>query len=157
MLISSSHHRIYADYHQFYLEDEGGPHRTDTLWDKDTAERMLAVGEGLLGVGTARYETVPVRIEFHDGEPETDAGVCSRINECSLRTDSGRLVLSGCTEYLPEAARIEAEPGIYRVRVLYIGLETVVDDWEGEDRYVLQLWKDTRLRDVRVLKDRTGV
>jgi hypothetical protein len=152
MLIRKLDFEIYADYNQFYLEDETSPHETGRIWTDETVERMIAVGEELVAVGTARYETVPVSVEFHDREPALELEKYSRVNECSLKVPSDKLVLEGCTEYPPEAARIDVEPGIYRVRVLYGNLESVVDDWQGDDFYVLQLWKDGELREVVHLK-----
>lgn len=143
---------IYADYHQFYLEDETSPHDTGSVWTKETHEQMLAVSEKLVAVGTARYENVPVSVEFHDAEPILELEKYSRINECSLEVVSNKLILAGCTEYLPDAARIEVEPSVYRVRVLYGNLETVKDECEGDDFYVLQLWKDVEMREILTLK-----
>lgn len=146
---------IYADYHQFYLEDEDSlrPFADGNVWRPEESDQMLMVRPGSISVGTARYETVPVSIEFHDAAPALDAAGYSRVNECSLRVASDNLVLSGCTEYLPEAARIGVRPGIYRVRVLYGNLETVVDDWEGEDFYLLQLWPEADERKTQLLKE----
>jgi hypothetical protein len=152
MLIKRHDFEIYADYHQFYLEDENSPHETGDIWTEETTRQMLAVSEKLVAVGTARYETVPVSIEFYDREPLPEFDKYSRINECSLEVTSNKLVLAGCTEYLPDAARIDTEPTIFRVRVLYGNLESVKDDWEGDDFYVLQLWKDSEMRDVVSLK-----
>jgi hypothetical protein len=152
MLIKKFDFEIYADYNQFYLEDENSPHRTGDIWSEEAFERMLATEENLVAVGTARYETVPVSVEIYDRNPTLELEKYSRINECSLEAASNKLILVGCTEYLPEAARIEVEPSIYRVRVLYGNLETVKDDWEGEDFYVLQLWKDAEMREISILK-----
>jgi hypothetical protein len=154
MLIRKLDFQIFADYHQFYLEDETSPHHPDKAWDLENVafNRMLGVSEKLVAIGTARYETVPVSVEFHDAEPPLELEKYSRVNECSLEVTSNKLILSGCTEYLPDAARIEVEPAIYRVRVLYGNLETVKDDWEGEDFYVLQLWKDGEFRKIKTLK-----
>ena len=109
-------------------------------------QRGLATGEGLVAIGTERYEIVPVAVEIHDSAPILELEKYSRVNECGLEAKSGRLVLAGCTEYLPDAARIEVEAAFYRVRILYGNLETVVSDWEGEDFYVLQLWRDSEKR-----------
>lgn len=143
---------IYADYHQFYLEDETSPHDTGQIWTKEAHEQMLAVSEKLIAIGTARNENVPVSIEFHDAEPILELKKYSRINECSLEVVSNKLILAGCTEYLPDAARIEVEPSIYRVRILYGNLKTVKDECEGDDFYVLQLWKNDEMREVLTLK-----
>ncbi len=154
MLLRKLHFEIYADYYQFYLECESSPHKSDEVWDAENIafNRMLGVGEKLIAVGTKRYETVPVSIEFHDCESVLELEKYSRINECSLEVTSNKLVLSGCTEYLPDAARIEVEPATYRVRVLYGNLETVKNDVEGDDFYILQLWKDDSFRGVKTLK-----
>ncbi|MBK7708160.1 MAG: hypothetical protein IPJ30_21025 [Acidobacteria bacterium] len=152
MLINRFDFQIDADFHQFYLEDESSPHGTDTIWDQSSFERMLGVGEKLIAVGTGRLGEVPVAVEIHDSAPETQIERYSRVNECSLEATSGRLVIAGCTDYLPDAARIAIESGFYRVRVLYVDLETVTDEIEGSDSYVLQLWKDSQMRDVEVLK-----
>ncbi|MCY7346419.1 MAG: hypothetical protein LH614_09400 [Pyrinomonadaceae bacterium] len=154
MPISKYEFQIYADYHQFYLEDENSPHETDKVWDLEgTAHnRMLGVGEGLIAVGTARYETVPVSVELHDSEPVLELEKYSRVNECSLQVKSDKMIISGCTEYPPDAARIPIEPATYRVRILYGNLETVKDDWEGEDFYVLQMWKTAEMREISILK-----
>ena len=152
MLIRKLDFEIFADYHQFYLEDESSPHRTDLVWTKETVERMLGVGEKLIAVGTGRCETVPVSIEFHDSKPPLELEIYSRVNECGLEASTNKLILSGCTEYLPDAARIAVKPATYRVRVLYGKLETVKDEFEGEDFYVLQLWEDNEIKEVTTLK-----
>ena len=152
MLIRKLNFEIFADYHQFYLEDENSPHQTDKVWTKETVEQMLGVSEKLVAVGTARNVAVPVSIEFHDSEPFLELEKYSRVNECSLEITSDKLILSGCTDYLPDAARIEVEPAIYQVRILYGNLETVADEFEGEDFYVLQLWKNAEMREVLTLK-----
>jgi hypothetical protein len=152
MLIRKLDFEIYADYNQFYLEDETASHDTSDIWTKETVERMIAVSEKLVAIGTARYRTVPVSIEFHDSEPTLKLEKYSRVNECSLEAASNKLILSGCTQYLPDAARIDIKPATYRVRVLYGNAEIVTDDWEGEDFYVLQLWKDDEMKEVKTLK-----
>ena len=152
MLIKKLDFEIFADYRQFYLEDEASPHQTGDIWTKENIEQMIAVSENLIAVGTARNETVPVSVELHTSQPVLELKNYDRVNECSIEVLSNNLVLSGCTEYLPDAARIEIEPGIYRVRVLYANLETVKEEWEGEDFYILQLWKDQKMREVMTLK-----
>lgn len=154
MLIRKFGFEIYADYNQFYLECESSSHQTDEVWDIENIafNRMLGVGDKLIAVGTARYRTVPITIEFHDSEPILELEKYSRVNECSLEVASNKLILSGCTEYLPDAARIEIEPANYRVRICYGNAEDVSDDWEGDDFYILQLWKNDEFQAVKTLK-----
>lgn len=152
MLIKKADYQIFADYHQFYLEDETSPHDTGSIWTKETFEQMIAVSEKLIAVGTGRNNSVPVTVEIHDSEPILELEKYSRINECSLEAASNKLILAGCTDYLPDAERIEIEPSIYRVRVLYGNLETIDEYGEGDDFYVLQLWKDSQMREIQTLK-----
>lgn len=152
MLTRKLDFEIFADYHQFYLEDETSPHDTGSIWTKETFQQMIAVSEKLVAVGTARNVEVPASIEIHDSEPILEIEKYSRINECSLEITSNKLILAGCTDYLPEAIRIEIEPAIYRVRVLYGNLETVKDEIEGEDFYILQLWKNGESREIKTIK-----
>lgn len=153
MMISKHEFEILADYHQFYLEDENSPHETGEIWNQETVERMLATEEGLIAVGTGRNMTVPVTIEIYESEPVFEAENFSRINECSLKIWSDKMILSGCTDYLPEAARIEIEPHIYCVRILYGNLESIRGNGlEGDDFYILQLWKDSQMREIKEIK-----
>lgn len=152
MMISEHKFEIFADYHQFYLEDENSPHETGSIWTQETHTRMLAIEEGLVAVGTARNVEVPVTIEIHDSEPMLKAEHFSRVNECSLKIWSNKMTIAGCTDYLPDAARIEIEPSIYRVRILYGNLESVENEIDGEDFYILQLWKDSQMHGIKEIK-----
>lgn len=151
-MIKKHEFEIFADYHQFYLEDENSLHETGNIWNQETHERMLATEDGLVAVGTARNTEVPVTIEIHENEPVLELTSFSRVNECSLRIWSNKMTIAGCTDYLPEAARIDIEPSIYRVRILYKNLESVENEIDGDDSYTLQLWKDSEMREVKEVK-----
>lgn len=63
-------------------------------------------------------------------------------------------MIAGCTDYFPDAMRIEVTPGTYRVRVCYGALDTLsANGLEGDDRYRLQLWPAPS-SGVRILKQR---
>jgi hypothetical protein len=134
---------VYADYLQFYLQDDDDRFgELSNIWTDEDNEKMLVVGPHVIGVGTARYATVPVIVRICQGRPDTaDAGF-DRINECSIEIETGRLVIAGCTEYFPDAARIEVAPGTYDVLIGYRGLETLSEDRsEGDDSYHVFLWR----------------
>lgn len=152
-MISKHEFEVFADYHQFYLEDENSPHETGNIWTQETVERMLATEKGLVAVGTARNMTVPVTVEIYESTPVLEAEKFSRVNECSLEIWSNKMTIAGCTDYLPDAARIEVEPHIYRVRILYGNLESIENNGlDGDDFYVLQLWKESEMREIITLK-----
>jgi len=46
-----------------------------------------------------------------------------------LVVPSGRIIIAGCTDYLPDAARITVQPGTYKVRIYYGALDSVDEEW----------------------------
>ena len=134
-------YELFADYHQFYLQDEDADGDLSDAWTDEAVANLMAVVEGAVGVGTVRNMDVPVDLEVHANEPELDAAEWDRVNECSLSVHSGKLVIAGCTDYFPDAERIDLEPGMYRLRISYGQLKSVsVDGLHGSDHYRVQLW-----------------
>ena len=148
-------YQIFADYSQFYLQDDDI--RVGDLgdaWTEQAVARLLAVSRFVVGVGTVRNMTVPVCVEVMDVQPNADFKGFDQVNECSIELPSGSLVVAGCTDYFPDAARIKLASGNYVVRVSYSGLETLDETGlEGNDRYLVQLWPGD-LISPRVVKAR---
>jgi len=152
------HHRhefeLFADYFQFYLQDELAEGDLSESWDQTAVDRLLAVAPGTIGVGTVRNMDVPVTVEIHDEAPTDEAANWDQINECSMDVPSGRIVVAGCTDYLPEAARIAVEPGCYRARIYYGRLDSLSEDGlDGDDQYRIALWPAPP-REIEILKQR---
>ena len=127
---------LFADYFQFYLQDEAIDGDLSDSWTDEAVTRLLAVAPGTVGVGTVRNMEVPVTLEVLTSEPPLDVVAYDHIVEGSLSVSGRNLVIAGCTDYFPEAARIQIEPGSYRVRVGFSGLEALSEDGlDGEDRY----------------------
>jgi hypothetical protein len=132
---------IFADYFQFYIQDEAADGDLSDAWTDEAVERMLATEAGVVGIGTVRNMDVPVTVEILDTESPLDLDKWEHVVECALVTQSANLVIAGCTDYFPDAARIPIAPGTYRLRACYAGLDTLSEDGlEGSDRYHLQLW-----------------
>ena len=51
---------LFADYFQFYLQDESAGGDLSNSWTQEAVDRLLAVAPGTLGVGTVRNMNVPV-------------------------------------------------------------------------------------------------
>lgn len=147
---------LFADYFQFYVQDDyEGIGDLSEAWTPEAVDRPLAVAPGTVGVGTARNMTVPVAIEIHSSEPVEELQSWDHVTECDLQVKSGRIVVGGCTDYLPEAARVPLPPDLYRVRISYGDLDSLSDDGlEGSDHYLLQIWPVLAPRGVCVLKRR---
>jgi hypothetical protein len=154
MLLKQYQYQLFADYFQFYVEDENPEDTTEHIWDaKRTVEVGLALGKGIIAVGTERNFTVPVSLEIHDSEPDDDFSMWDRVNECSIDVPSGTLVIFGCTDYRPDAARVQVDPQCYRARIYYGGLDTVTDFDKGNDTYKVALWI-APFSEMRILKER---
>jgi hypothetical protein len=145
---------LFADYFQFYLQDESVKEDLSESWTQEAADRLLATALGTVGVGTARNMIVPVVVEIADGAPDDDTSLWDQVNECTLEAPSGRVVIAGCTDYFPDAARIELPPGPYRARIYYGQLNALrANGLEGDDHYKIVLWSAAP-GPVRVIKHR---
>jgi hypothetical protein len=148
-------YELFADYFQFYIQDETADGNLCDSWSHEAVDRMLAVAPGTVGVGTVRNTTVPVIVEIFETEPDLDAEAWDHVTECSFDVPGGRIVIAGCTDYFPEAARVEVSPGTYRARISYGSLDTVSETGlDGADRYRVQLWQSTRI-EPHVIKQHT--
>jgi hypothetical protein len=144
---------LFADYNQFYLQDEVVDGDLTDAWTAEAVARGLAVSSGAVGVGTARNMTVPVVIETAEVMPEHALSDWDRVVECGLVMRSDRLVVAGCTESFPDAVRIPLEPGEYRVRVFSGKLASLSNDGlEGDDHYLVVIWPGEADLPVVVLK-----
>jgi hypothetical protein len=135
------HLDLFADYFQFYLQDESVDGNLGESWTPEAVDRLLALTHGAIGVGTVRNVTVPVDIEIAVDEPAYKIEDWDQINECSIDLPTGCIVVAGCTDYFPEAARVRVKPGTYRARVFYENLSSLHNDGlQGDDRYKVVLW-----------------
>ncbi len=132
---------LFADYFQFYLQDEASEGDLSNAWSEEAVRRMMAMTEGVLGIGTVRNMTVPVTLEFLDAEPAADLAGFDHVVEGAIDVPSGRLVVAGCTDFFADAPRFDLAPGTYRVRLSASGLDTLSEDGlDGRDHYLVQLW-----------------
>lgn len=148
--------QLFADYYQFYIQDDDASFGDlADAWNEEAVARLLAVAPHVIGVGTVRNTTVPVTVEIHDARPEIDFAAWEQVNLASLVVGSGRIVVAGCTDYLPDAARLDLAAGTYEVLVCYAGLDSLREDGlEGDDRYHLFFYPGRELP-PQVLKSRS--
>ena len=148
----SYNYTLFADYHQFYLQDEGADGDLSNSWAEQTAKDLLAVAPGIIGVGTARNMDVPVEVEISDSEPADELDEWDHVTECGIEVPSGMIVVAGCLDYFPAAARIPVKAGNYRARIYYGSLKSLSEDGlDGDDHYKVILWPGEDMS-VRVLK-----
>jgi len=155
MLLEKYNFDLFADYFQFYLQDEQADLDLSlNIWSEQAVEDLLAVTPDIIHIGTVRNMTVPVAVEVHDSEPNEDFNLWEHITECSIEIPSGSLVVAGCSDYFPDAARIKIIPDTYRARIFYGALETLSEDGlDGDDHYKVTLWLGEAVK-PQVIKQR---
>lgn len=146
--------KLFADYNQFYIQDEKAEGDLSGSWTNEATANLLAVAPGTVGVGTVRNMDVPVVVEIYEVDPGFTSADWDHVNECSIDVPSGKLVVAGCTDYFPDAKRIDLTPGTYSVRILYQNLTKLSEDGlEGDDTYTVMLWPGSPTP-ARVVKQR---
>ena len=130
---------IFADYHQFYIQDDDDRFGDlSEAWTEEAVSRLLAVSDHVVGIGTVRNSDVAVVLETCEELPELAPDQWDRINKTALECGTGRLVVAGCTDYFPHAFRLEVEPGTYDLLVGYRNLDVAPSNaLEGDDSYHL--------------------
>lgn len=143
---------VYPEYFQFYLQDS--KEELDVAEEWQDAEETFVVATGrVLGVRTARDQDSCVTIQVSDHEPDEDLDEWDHVVDCSIAVPSGTLIVSGPTEDLFHAQRIEVMPGVYCARV-YFGMLAEVDHegFEGDDFYKITLWPGVEHKAIKVRK-----
>ena len=132
---------LFADYFQFLLLDEHCEDDFSVVWTPEALQRMLAVGDTSVSVGTLRNVTVSIEVHIVEARPTIDLSKFDHAAEASFSVPSGQLAVLGCTDYLPDAKRLSLVPGHYQVLSLASGVDTIVNEWDpAEDLYTVYLW-----------------
>jgi hypothetical protein len=144
---------LFTDYFQFYIQDEQAVGDLGDDWTDEAVDRLLATTAGTIGIGTMRNMDAPVSIKLFDSEPSlTERDDIGQINECDLEITSGKAVIAGCTDYFPDAQRLDLANGIYRARIYYGNLDKISEDGlAGEDYYEVHLWLTNKGQATHVL------
>ncbi|KZN37117.1 hypothetical protein [Pseudoalteromonas luteoviolacea] len=132
---------LFADYFQFYIQDDKELNvNLADVWTDEAVANRLAESESIIGVGTARNMDVPVSIHISKSAQVIAEAEFDLINQTTILCESGMLVIAGCTDYFPEAMRIELTPGKYNVQIGYKNLEDISEDkLDGNDSYHIWL------------------
>lgn len=134
---------LFADYFQFYVQDEPseGIDPNESKWDELALSQRILLQKDVFAVTTVRDMTVPVQVVVVNQEPELDLDQWDHVIAFSFQISSGRIVVAGNSDYLPEAERITVEPGHYKVRALFANLDAISEDGlEGDDYYRIEMW-----------------
>lgn len=140
--MGESTYNVFADYFQILLRDANADWEDlAEKWTATSVSEMFVQGDGWVAIGTARNMFVPVTVATADEEPALDLAPWDRIVDSGIALPSGQLIVSGVTDNGRSGGEIKLPAGAYRLRALYLGLNTLSSDGlNGNDRYVIQLW-----------------
>ena len=143
---------LFADYFQLYLMDDSANDDTSEIWSDSALEAKLAVSSNTLAVGTFRNVDVNVEVEVLEKEPSIDLEGWDHASIGYIDLPTGRCAVFGCTDYLPDAKRIELPKGSYAALSLAKGLDSIETEWEeADDFYKVILWP-SKVRELKILK-----
>lgn len=132
---------VFADYHQFYLQDGKVFPNAPTDWTDEDVQCRAKVADNVVVICPLRSVTVPVELQVHEVVPEMDVEAADHAIRCSLAIPSGILQVYECTG--GELLRLEVPPGHYGVLVEFTGLATISEDGlDGSDEYRITVWPD---------------
>jgi len=150
--------RLFADYFQIHVFDEGSEADFGDLWTSQAVRDGLAASPDAVAIGTAVNVFVQVSVEILGSPPASDEAGFDHVVEASLKSESDRLVVMGCTGYEPDAARFGVAPGWLRLRASRSNLDipgTLDIDFaetpETMERVRIQVWPAAPA-DVTVVK-----
>lgn len=143
---------LFADYFQLYLMDENAEDDTSEIWTDQALDAKLAVSENTLAIGTFRNVDVNFSVEIVAHEPTINLEDWDHASLGHVNFPSGKCAVFGCTDYLPDAKRIELPKGQYAALSLAKGLDSIETEWEdADDFYKVILWPST-IKEFRALK-----
>lgn len=140
------------NYFQFHIEDAGAEVSLDRMVSSEIAEKGFSTRQGFVGIRVvSEYTSIPIDVEYQSaGASEIDLSSWDRVIECGFVTASGKVGFIGCaaSDYF---GVLEVLPGRYRLRICYGGQNTVADDGDSADQYLVQIWPSEDEREI-VLK-----
>ncbi|MGK5728542.1 hypothetical protein [Streptomyces sp. URMC 124] len=119
--------RLFADYFQIHILDDESDGDLSDVWNEQTVRDGLGVAEDALAIGTSVNVNVAVSVHILEARPDDDSDDHDHVVEASLNLTSGRLVVLGCTDYFPDAARFDMPAGWTRVRASRRNLAAAVE------------------------------
>lgn len=151
--------RLYASHYQFCIQDSDPPGDPGdpSFWNEKAVRDRVAIGKGLVAIGTGTYGIVKVRVEQHQSKPPLELDRWDHVTECPLVIRSTMLLVMGCVS--SSGLFFMVTQGKYRVRACHANLKDS-DQEAGKskrrrfgDWYLVQFWP-SESAGVRVLKRR---
>ncbi|MDX3193753.1 hypothetical protein PV458_35575 [Streptomyces sp. MN03-5084-2B] len=152
---------VHADQRQFTIRDSGS-RLTGSGWTSEAVEvHRIGAEPGGLAIATARSDVVESSVTLLPSAPPLVVAA-EHVVEADLPVPSGRLVISGPSDYPSQAKFFSVLPGLYRARVSYVPAGPPSVTWNEHEfgehyRYVVELWPVTEKSEVEVLRQGAAV
>lgn len=140
---------FYTQYHQFFIADKEFKQDTsdEEFWTETASQTRLAIGDGILGVGTECYGHFKGELIVLDSKNDNvELSEYDHVVEGGINISSGILHILDCPNSHVEL-EIRMTPGQYRVKIYSSNLASVVDD-SGDDFYKIEIWPDINMERV---------
>jgi hypothetical protein len=128
---------VIAEYRQFMLEDETNDNYPE--WTPGAVEKLLAVANEIIWVGTLTEGIVRVKLELTHREPDRDTGTWDKVNEATIIVRSGRLRIP---DAMPLGLTVNLDPGLYKAKLYYGALGSVNHDGSSNEHFKIIMWRE---------------
>jgi hypothetical protein len=142
--------KIKGSHHSIYLQDMDSKADAGEIWNtKADVTQIAHPGKQMVGISIPRYAETYLTFSYCSMETciNTLEGI-DHCNEFSIEVTSQLQV----GNFFETFTNLDVAPGIYRARVMNTFLHTVKNDEEGDDKYSIELWPDTEVRELVILK-----
>ncbi|GHG34070.1 MULTISPECIES: hypothetical protein [Amycolatopsis] len=151
---------VHADQRQFAVRDSRA-RLTGSGWTDSAVDHRIGAEPGGLAIATARSDVVESSVSLLPSAPGLLADA-DHVVEADLPVPSGRLVISGPSDYPSQEKFFSVLPGLYRARVSYVPAGPPAATWNEHEfgehyRYVVELWPVEEQSDVEVLRQGAAV
>ena len=103
--------QVFADRQQFFLlDDERQPNYPESI-DEDDLRRRFKRADHILAVYTEHASSMLVRVVLLAEQPDALLASCDHAIRTWIDVPSGRLIVAGCADYLPDCPRVAVPAG----------------------------------------------
>jgi hypothetical protein len=133
---------VFSDYHQIHIRDSGSGAELADYWSRfdNPLHSHLALAEDAVGVATGVNGYVTVAVEVTNGPPGDDRDAFEHVTECSVRADSGQLVVTAPTYGEDDGDRVGVPAGWLRLRISLTSSPFEDEDPSGPQHVRVRCW-----------------
>ncbi|NIG56494.1 hypothetical protein [Chitinophaga sp. Cy-1792] len=148
---------VFADYNQIFVNDRSKVELYFPVWSEMDYFAMLHNDANGVVISTLRNMEVEVFINVCAERPGMSNADWDQVVESYLFLPTGKLVVSGTTDFLQDSFQLDVPIGGYHMLVCFSGLNSISENGlDGNDQYHVFLWKGERLIENVIHKHRSA-